>query len=109
MTHMGSKKLRNLHTITTLEKPIKIIFYIYKICELTKIKQFINRRLIDYKDKLLNFINIDIYGSFPKLVKSNRYFFEIINNYSKRIWSYLYINRKNIIRLFQYWKIESEF
>ena len=85
MTHIGSKKLRDLYTITTLEKPIRIVFYIYEIYELIKIKQFISRRLVNYKNELLNFVNINICGPFPKLVKNNKYFFEIVDNYSKKI------------------------
>ena len=85
MAHMGSKKLYNLYTVTTLEKPIKIIPYIYKIYKLIKTKQFISKRLVDYKNKLLNFVNIDICDSFLKLIKNNRYFFEIVDNYSKKI------------------------
>jgi hypothetical protein len=56
--HLGPKKIRNLHKVTTINAPIKILTEqeVCEVCVLTKIKNKIPKTLSEHKDYKLALI-----------------------------------------------------
>ena len=84
--HLGREKLRNLHKVTTLEKPIPTSNeeYVCEVCALTKLT---NRKgkATERKTSLLALISIDICGPLPASREEYTYFLKIVDNYSRKI------------------------
>src|SRR5205814_3214083 len=66
-SHLGPKKIRNLHKISTLSKPIKVPVNreLCRVCALTKMKNKIPKELSPHKQARLALIQFDIAGPFP--------------------------------------------
>ena len=107
--HIGQKKVENLYNLITLSKLIiKKGEYNCEMCQATKIKKFTHHALSEYKKESLNLVSIDIYGPFPASYSDNTHILEIKDNYTRYSWSKPYKNRKNTVRLFQHWRVETE-
>ena len=87
--HLGREKLRNLHKVTTLEKPIPISKDEDHVCEVCALTKLTNKRgkTTERKTSLLALVSIDICGPLPASREGYIYFLEIVNNYSRKIWS----------------------
>ncbi|CCE33421.1 related to retrotransposon HobS hobase [Claviceps purpurea 20.1] len=87
--HLGPEKISSLHRVTTLEKAIKIPVDkdICEVCSLTKLTNRIPRTLSEHKDELLALVQFDIAGPFPKSLRGNQYFLQIVDNYSRKSWA----------------------
>jgi hypothetical protein len=87
-SHLGPKKIRNLHKISTLAKPIKVPTNREpcKVCALTKMKNKIPKELSPHKQSRLALIQFDVAGPLPKSLRGNRYFLLIIDSYSRKNW-----------------------
>ena len=95
---MSQRKIETLHKRITLKKAVTRENHICEICQATKLKQYINRELAEYKKNLLNLVSIDIGGLFSESTDGNRYFLEIKDNYSRYEWIKSCKNRIDIIR-----------
>ncbi|KAI1007133.1 hypothetical protein K3495_g1098 [Podosphaera aphanis] len=72
--HLGPGKLRNLHKVTSLKKPIKIPrdLDICEVCALTKIRNRIPKQLRSWTIELLGLVQFDVAGPLPATIHGNR-------------------------------------
>jgi hypothetical protein len=81
--------ISKLHTITTLDQPIKIPknLDICEVCAIAKMKNSIPKILADH-------IQFDIAGPFPTSLQGNRYFLLIVDSFTSKNWV-LVLKEKN--------------
>jgi len=109
--HLGSAKLRQLHKITTLEKPIPINDSHENVCEVCALTKFINKRehnVSDRKTSILALISIDICEPLPLSLDSESYFLEIVNNHSRKTWCIPLKQRSDAPDALRKWKLSVE-
>ena len=88
--HLGSAKLRDLHKVTTLSKPIPIVKeegHVCEVCALTKFRNKRGHQVSERKAAILNLISIDICGPLPLSYAGYSYFLEIVDNHLWRTWT----------------------
>jgi hypothetical protein len=108
--HLGVEKIRTLHTVTTLSKPISTSHnktIPYEVCSLTKIR---NRRgqTTQRKAEVLQLVHIDIYGLFEPTRNEERYFLHILDNHLRMIWIYLLKSRDEALNRLILWRTKAE-
>ena len=109
--HLGSAKLRQLHKVTTLEKPIPINDSHEDVCEVCALTKFINKRghnVSDRKTSILALISIDICGPLPSSLDSESYFLEIVDNHSRKTWCIPLKQRFDAPDALRKWKLSVE-
>lgn len=108
--HLGPEKIRNLHKVTTLGKPIKVPSKIpvCEVCALTKMKNLIPKQLSSHKTRRLELIHFDIAGPFPKSLRGNRYFLLIIDSWTRVNWILTLKTKDEAIPRLKKWKTELE-
>ena len=86
--YLNPQIIRNLYKVITLSKPIRVPtkLKIYKVCSLTKITNTFPKTLSDYKHFRLALIQFDIAGLFLLLLRKNRFFILIIDNWTRKTW-----------------------
>jgi hypothetical protein len=87
--HYGSKSLRYLHEVSNIKK-IKIPPIYRRICEACKIgkmRKKINKTLAKHKAEPLALVSIDIAGPFVMSIRGYVYFLQIIDNYTRKVWT----------------------
>lgn len=86
--HMGEQKLKNLHQVTTLQRAIHKpkIMEPCEVCALTKMRNRTNGHVSERKSHLLDLVSIDICGPLPKALSGARYFLEIVDNHTRKVW-----------------------
>ena len=86
--HMGEQKLKNLHQVTTLQRAIHKpkIMEPCEVCALTKMRNRTNGHVSERKSHLLDLASIDICGPLPKALSGARYFLEIVDNHTRKVW-----------------------
>ena len=85
--HLGPAKLRDLHKITTLEKPIPIVHNHDDVCEVCALIKFNNHKghkVSERKAVILNLVSIDICGPLPLSRDDYVYFLKIVDNHSRK-------------------------
>ena len=85
--HLGEAKIRTLHKVTTLAKPIPIAKGHGGVCEVCALTKFTNKhssQLSPRKSEILALISVDICGQLPLSRKGYSYFLEIVDNHFKR-------------------------
>jgi hypothetical protein len=88
--HYGPGLIRNLHKVTTLKNKIRIPPPERRVCgpcKLAKMRNKISKKLARHKAEVLQLISLDIAGPFTKSLRGNRYFMQIIDNYTRKNWS----------------------
>ena len=110
LSHMRSSKLRNLHKVTTLTKPISIAKgdKPCEVCAITKMTNKHNRHLAERKTQILAGVSIDICGPLPTSRLGYEYFLEIIDNYSRRVWVIPLKKRSDAPEALHKWKLMVE-
>jgi len=86
-THLESAKLRQLHKIITLKKPIFINNSYENVCEICALIKFINKRehnVSNQKTSILTFIFINICESLSSFLDSESYFLKIVDNHFRK-------------------------
>jgi len=109
--HLGSAKLRKLHEVTTLQKPVPIVedsTNPCEVCALTKICNKRNHHVSERKASILALVSIDICGPLPISRQGYQYFLEIIDNYSRRTWTIPLIHREDAPEALRKWKTQTE-
>src|SRR5208282_2279487 len=86
--HMGEQKLKNLHQVTTLQRAIHKpkIMEPCEVCALTKMWNRTNGHVSEHKSHLLDLVSIDICEPLPKALSGARYFLEIVDNHTRKVW-----------------------
>ena len=109
--HMGSAKLRGLHKVTTLRKPIPIVekrSEPCEVCAVTKMTNAHSRRLAERKTNILELVSIDICGPLPASRLGYEYFLEIVDNHSRRTWVIPLRKRADAPEALNKWKLKVE-
>lgn len=109
-SHMGEKKLSDLHKITTLQKAIHKpqITNPCEVCELTKMRNRTNRQLAERKTEILDLVSVDICGPLPVSLTGTRYFMELVDNHSRYIWVIPCRDRIEAVSLLERWRRAEE-
>lgn len=97
--HVGPSVLRKIHTMTTLKRPINIPpqIELCDVCAKTKMRKRTSKVLAEHKDRKLALLSIDIAGPFPTSIRGFRYFAEVIDNWSRKVWTLLLKRKDDII------------
>jgi hypothetical protein len=109
--HCGPKMLRNLHRVTSLQNAIKVPPPARRVCppcELAKIRNRTRRELAPHLPDKLELVYLDIAGPFPVSIRANRFFLQIVDSYSRRVWSIPLATKDEAIPAIRKWrKIEE--
>lgn len=108
--HLGAEKLRSLHKVTTLDKPIPIASEEHcpcEVCSLTKIRRM-RGRPTQRKASPLALVSIDLCGPFEISRLGYRYFLLIVDNYSRKAWSYPLKAKNDSQNFLRAWKLKVE-
>jgi hypothetical protein len=108
--HLGHQKIRQLHHVTTLKKAIPITDRpsVCDVCAQTKIRNQTNREVRKRRDQVLDLVSIDIAGPFPASLTGNRYFLEVVDNYSRKVWVYPIKDQTGAIPVLRQWRVQAE-
>jgi hypothetical protein len=104
--HLSPKKISKLHTVTTLDKPVKVPKDL-KICEgyaITKMKNSIPKTLANHMVSKLSLIQFDITSPFPTSVQGNRYFLLIIDSFTRKNWILVLKEKSDAKSALEEWK-----
>ncbi|KAI1007831.1 hypothetical protein K3495_g392 [Podosphaera aphanis] len=108
--HYGPGIIGKLHKVSNIEK-INILVAgkrICKSCKIGKIRNKISKNLAPHKKESLELISFDIAGPFPTTLRGNRYFMQIIDNWSRRIRSIPLKTKDQAIQGFKKIKLREE-
>lgn len=108
---MGTKKLGELHKVTTLADPIlapKEEDHVCGVCALTKIKNKKGHHVSDRKAASLSLISIDVCGPLPTSWAGYSYFLEIVDNYSRKVWIIALKRREDALDALRQWRLKAE-
>jgi Reverse transcriptase (RNA-dependent DNA polymerase)/gag-polypeptide of LTR copia-type len=110
-SHLGPEKLRNLHKVTTLSRPIKTPSKkeICEVCSLTKMTNLIPKQLSPHKLSKLALIQFDVAGPFPISLRGNRYFMLIIDSWTREEWVLCLKQKSDAQKALMTWKTDTEF
>jgi len=111
-THLESAKLRQLHKIITLKKPILINDNHENVCEICALIKFINKwehNINDQKTSILILIFINICESLLLFLNSESYFLKIVNNHFRKTWCISLKQQFNASDALQKWKLSVKF
>ncbi|KAI0996463.1 hypothetical protein K3495_g11717 [Podosphaera aphanis] len=88
LNHLGPRKIRNLHKVTTLSKAIKVPtdLEICDVCATTKLTNIIPKELSAHESECLALVQFDIVGPFAPSLRGNKYLILIIDSWSRRNW-----------------------
>ena len=109
--HYNPKLLRKLHLVTTLQEPIRVPEKKKRICaacKIGKMRKRISHKLAPHKKELLELVSIDIAGPFPISLRKNRYLLQIIDSYSRKVWSIVMKRKSDAMAALSKWKKQVE-
>lgn len=104
--HLGPKKISKLHTVTTLEKPIKVPkeLRICEVCAISKMKNSISKVLADHIASKIALVQLDIAGPFPESLQGNRYFLLIVDSFTHKNWVLVLKAKSDAKNALEEWK-----
>ena len=107
---MGVEKIRTLHQVTTLNKAINVTHdksIPCETCSLTKMKTK-HGPTAERKEEVLALVSIDICGPLELGLNGERYFLQILDNYSRHIWTFPIKSRDEAPKVLESWKVKVE-
>ena len=108
--HYGPNLLRNLHKVSNLSK-IKIPPADRRLCEpctLAKMRNRFSKVLAEHKKEPLALVSLDIAGPFPKSLRGNNYFLQIIDNHTRKNWSLPLKSKDEAMSALRRWRVKEE-
>ena len=89
--HLGPEKLRSLHKVTTLKRPVlfPVEREMCRVCKLTKLRNKTSKVLSPWKESILALVSVDVAGPFLSTVRGNRFFAQVIDNATRKTWSFV--------------------
>ena len=80
--HLGPEKLRNLHKVTTLKRPVTVPVdrEMCRVCKLTKLRNKTSKVLSPWKGSILALVSMDFAGPFLPTTRGNRGFAQVVDN-----------------------------
>ena len=108
IAHLGPEKIRNLHKVTTLEKPVKVMSdHQCIVCSVANIR---NKRGTTSKRKegILELIHVDTCGQMPESREGYIYFISVVDNFSRKTWIFPMRAKSDAAPILNQWKKEVE-
>jgi len=108
IAHLGPEKIRNLHKVTTLEKPVQVApNHQCIVCSVANIR---NKRGATSKRKegILELIHVDTCGQMPESREGYIYFISIVDNFSRKTWIFPMRAKSDAAPILNQWKKEVE-
>jgi hypothetical protein len=108
--HLGPEKLRNLHKVTTLKRPVLVPVdrEMCRVCKLTKLRNRTNKALSPWKEAILALVSVDIAGPFLPTIRGNKYFAQIVDNATRKTWSLVDKTKSGLMLQLRKWKATEE-
>lgn len=107
--HAGPKAISLLHTVSKIKKiTIPDQIPICETCSRQKIHKRQSKKLATHAQEPLALISFDVAGPFPTSYRGYRYFGEIIDNWTRKTWTILLKDRKEVLPKLTQWKREQE-
>jgi len=107
--HLGAVKIEALSTTTTLGEKMKAPKdCICRVCELTKKRNHTPKKLSKWDTELLGLVSIDIAGQFPLSIDGHKYFLQIVENSTRKIWSIPIKTKDEAIDILEGWRRTEE-
>jgi hypothetical protein len=108
--HLGPEKLRNLHKVTTMKRPVLVPTdrEMCRVCKLTKLRNRTNKALSPWKESVLALVSIDVAGPFLPSVRGNRLFAQVVDNATRKTWSFVDKTKSGLMTQIRKWKAVEE-
>ena len=108
--HMGPKILGKIHHIATIKKAITVPKHRDNCisCLLTKAKNRTNRELNERKKEILALASVDIAGPTWTSTRGNKYFLQIVDNHSRKVWNKPIKEREDAPATLESWRKSVE-
>jgi hypothetical protein len=108
--HLGPEKLRNLHKVTTLKRPVLVPIdrEMCRVCKLTKLRNRTNKALSPWKESILALASVDIAGPFLPTVRGNRYFAQVVDNATRKTWTLVDKTKSSLMGQLRKWRATEE-
>ena len=109
--HYGPKILKHLHEVASGIKKIKIPPPHRRICEpckIGKMRKKISKKLAQHKAEALALVSIDIAGPFVMSIRGYVYFLQIIDSYTRKVWTIPLKTKDEAILQLQAWRLRQE-
>jgi Reverse transcriptase (RNA-dependent DNA polymerase)/gag-polypeptide of LTR copia-type len=108
--HIGAEKLRHLHKVTKLKEKILIPSEIppCEVCRIAKMRNRVTKTLSPWKADKLAMASVDACGPLPKSLRGNRYFGQIVDSATRRVWSLCARTRDDLVVKLRAWKVRVE-
>jgi len=108
--HMGPAKIRDLHKVTTLAKPIPTAANttVCEVCALTKMVNRRNHEVSARKTEILALVSVDICGPLPVSHGGYTYFLELVDNHSRKPWVIPLKRRSDAPEALRKWRVKTE-
>jgi hypothetical protein len=108
--HYGPNMISKLHKVTTLRNQIKVPprdKRICKSCQIGKMRNRTSKTLAVHKREALELVSLDIAGPFPTSLRGNRYFMQIIDNFTRKNWSIPLKTKGEAMTSLRSWKVKE--
>jgi len=107
--HLGAAKIEALFKTTTLGEKLKAPKdCICRVCEITKKRNHTPKKLSEWDTELLGLVSIDIAGQFPLSIDGHKYFLQIVENSTRKVWSIPIETKDEAIDVLEEWRRTEE-
>jgi hypothetical protein len=108
--HLGPDKLRNLHKVTTLKRPVLVPTdrEMCRVCKLTKLRNRTNKTLSPWKEAILALVSVDVAGPFLPTIRGNKYFAQVVDNATRKTWTLVDKTKSGLMIQLRKWKATEE-
>ena len=109
--HYGPNMISKLHKVTTLQNQIKVPpreRRICKSCQVGKMRNRTSKTLAVHKKEALELVSLDIAGPFPTSLRGNRYFLQLIDNFTRKNWSIPLKAKSEAMDALRSWRVKEE-
>ena len=73
-----------------------------------KMRNKISKKLAKHKEEVLALVSLDVAGPFPTSLRGNRYFLQLIDNFSRKNWSIPLKTKDEAITALRTWRAKVE-
>jgi hypothetical protein len=105
--HLGSAKIANLHKVTTMTTPVKVVKHTCQTCTMTKFRK-LRGKVSARKDFPLERISVDTCGPFPTSREGFTQAMVIKDDHTRMSWMIPIKERKECPNKLATWKIQVE-
>lgn len=108
--HLGPDKIRNLHKVTTLKRPVLVPTdrEMCRVCKLTKLRNKTSKTLSPWKESILALVSLDVAGPFLPTIRGNRFFAQVVDNSTRKTWSLVDKTKSGLMTQIRKWKARQE-